>query len=219
MRKWWSGKEYTYVQPDKLQSHCRHSYHLKDRKDSLHPCRVVPSRSKHRPGIECAPVFVGIGNGRVRFFDYFEGKPNSEKYSVFVHGSIAPALADLKAENGGSPVYLLRDGCPKSHATYAGREAERQCGVNTIEQPADTPEINTEDNSFWTLLDKEMEEHVKGWESAHPTLLFEETYDQFKDRARATAFALPEDALKACMGHTRKALRKIIEAKGWYIHG
>ena len=37
--------------------------------------------------------------------------------------------------------------------------------------------------------------------------------------AEAVAFALPEDAVRACMGHTKTVLRRLKEAKGWYIDG
>ena len=47
--------------------------------------------------------------------------------------------------------------------------------LNVIEQPSNTPEGNVEDHSFWKALERHMEEHVKQWEAAHPTLLYEES--------------------------------------------
>ena len=64
-----------------------------------------------------------------------------------------------------------------------------------------------------------METHVVDWEKSHPTLLYQETAEEFKMRAKATALALTEEEVDKIMLHTKKQLHKIVVKKGWYIRG
>jgi hypothetical protein len=110
-------------------------------------------------------------------------------------------------------------GDPKSQDTNAGAGMEHMLNINTIQQPADTPELNTQDNSLWKLIESHLEALVKEWEAAHPTQDWEEDFDEFKERARQTAFALTEDEVRLSMGHTRTILQRLRDAQGWYIRG
>ena len=64
-----------------------------------------------------------------------------------------------------------------------------------------------------------MEEHVKDWEKEHPTLQWEETFEEFCERAKKTAETVPEEAINRCLAHTKTVLARLVKAKGWYIDG
>ena len=51
-------------------------------------------------------------------------------------------------------------GDPKSQDTNAGAGMEHMLNINTIQQPADTPELNTQDNSLWKLIESHLEPEV-----------------------------------------------------------
>ena len=103
-----------------------------------------------------------------------------------------------------------------------------------LEQPANTPELNTADNSLWVLIETELEAQVRQWEKDHPTLQWEESFEEYCTRVKQArgegsrakterpgevAFALPEESIYACMGHTKTVLKRLKDAKGWYING
>ena len=182
---------------------------------------VATHQHKHRQGVRNARVLVGIANGRVRLFEYYDGRFTAETYQAFVHGFIDEILTELKQENGGKPVYLMRDGDPKSHHTKIGLAAEAgyisEWGV--IAQSSCTPEANVEDHSFWSALNRAMEQHVVQWEAANEGELFEEDFETCKRRARRTARGMTEECIHGMTGHTRKQLDKIREADGWYVSG
>ena len=84
------------------------------------------------------------------------------------------------------------------------------------------------------LIENELENQVREWEKKHPTKKWEETFEEFKarvktarrggslakaDRPGEVAFALPEEAIFACQGHTKTVLKRLKDAKGWYING
>ena len=113
----------------------------------------------------------------------------------------------------------MRDGDPKAHNTKKGLAAELLAHINVMAQPSCTPEVNVEDHTFWTALDRDMEGHVRDWEKTNHPKLFDETPAQLKARAQGTALSMPEEQIDAMMGHTKVNLQKLKDAKGWYIDG
>ena len=136
-----------------------------------------------------------------------------------MHAYIHPAVEELKEENGGAEVYLLRDAAPQSHSAHQCLNTEAQYGIKTIAQPSDTPEGDVCDHSLWVAHQRHMNTHARDWEKAHPTLDWDESFEAFKARAKATALAMPAGEIDACMGHTKTNLRKLVEAEGGYMHG
>ena len=194
-----------------------HSFRTKTMEESHHPSRVTQKRGKHRPGIKSARVFVGVGQGRVQFWEYYDHW-GAAQYGTYLCDYAVPAIEYMKSSVTG-PIYMMRDGDPKSHETYLGRQVEADLGLHILKQPTSTPEVNVEDNSIWTAVEREMEAYIRTWEHENPGEDFSETYDAFKARARATALSLPAEAVDSAMEHTKTVMHRLIAAEGWYIRG
>ena len=69
---------------------------------SLKKQRVNGCKKKHRPGTRNARCIIGVGNGRVRFLEFYTEKWTSTMYSTFLYSHVEPALEDMKWENGGA---------------------------------------------------------------------------------------------------------------------
>ena len=76
-----------------------------------------------------------------------------------------------------------------------------------------------EDATIWTEVERRMEQQVQDWEKQYTTLLFTESFVDFKARTKQTALALPADVVDKAMGHTKTVQQRLIDAKGWYIKG
>ena len=86
-----------------------------------------------------------------------------------------------------------------------GKTAKRQLGLQPIEFPRYSPDLNPLDFSLWW----EIEERV-----ARKAPAGRETVEGFKRRLRMTALRLPTDVLRKALLAVRSRAKAVVSAKG-----
>ena len=60
----------------------------------LHPSRVRGDSFKHKVGVKKVPVIAAVGNGRIRVWEYHDGKFGAMEYSQYLQAYIEPAVIE-----------------------------------------------------------------------------------------------------------------------------
>ena len=96
--------------------------------------------------------------------------------------------------------------------TTAGENAKKQVGIDAMEMPPRSPDLNVLDYSLWA----EISRHLRKQERKFPKSKKESKADFIK-RLRKTAMGLPASVVRKAVEDMQARCKKIDEAKGGLI--
>ena len=156
-------------------------------------------------------VTGGIIKGRVRFWHVTEGRWNATK-ACNMYEALAKAIK--KVYPTASTLEVLEDNDPAGYKATAAVAKKEALGIEVMELPPRSPDLNTLDYSIWAEISKRLRQQ----EAQFPTNK-RESKEAFLKRLRKTALGLPEAFVtKAVMSMSRRC-QDIKKAKGFLIDG
>ena len=151
-------------------------------------------------------MVAGLCNGRVAVWEYIDGKWNGEKAAALYKGVIKKAL---KKNYPRAKVFkVLEDNDPVGYKSSKGKRAKKEAGIQTVDLPKYSPDLNPLDYWLWKDIDTRA---AKSGPSG------KETIKAYKKRIRLIALKTKrEDILKA-IGGMKGRIKAIEKANGGNI--
>ena len=106
---------------------------------------------------------------------------------------------------------VLEDNHPAGYKLRAGLKAKAAVGITTLNLPKRSPDLNVLDDSLWSQINTQMREA----EAKRPKD-FTEGWQEYKDRLRRTALALPAAVVKEAVMDVKRRLHALEVANGGY---
>jgi hypothetical protein len=187
---------------------CRGAYQL--RGAAPKPWLIKPNAKMKLPA-KGTMVGAAVVKGKIRMWEYIEGRWNAEKAAAMYRGPLAAAMGrafpDLKNKPNAKWVVLEdNDPCFKSRAAM---NAKAVAGIITDDLPPRSPDMNVLDYSLWHLINMEMRKQEQGFRAN-----FKETAEAFKARLRKTALGLPAAKVTKAVKDMKIRMQKAIEQEG-----
>lgn len=171
---------------------------------------VKPKRTIKYPTKSCC-VTAGVIKGKIRLWDYTDGPWNAKAASFMYTKPLAAALK--KAYPGKKKFLVLEDNDPAGYKSKSGLAAKKLAGIETMDLPRRSPDLNVLDYCLWHEINVRMRAQESTFRPA-----FKETPDAFKKRLRKTALSLPKSLVTRAVGDMKRRLQLIKKAKGGLIN-
>lgn len=154
-------------------------------------------------------VTAGIINGRVRFWHITEGRWNAKR-AVEMYVALAKVLKKVYPTL--KKWEVLEDNDPAGYKSTAAVNKKAELGLDVMELPPRSPDLNTLDYSVWAEISKRLRQQ----EAKFPKNK-RESQDDFLKRLRATALGLPTSLVTAAVKSMHRRCNQIADAKGFLI--
>lgn len=180
---------------------------LRKRSEGLASEIIRPSAKKHRynPGAQ-AWVLGGIMGTKIRVWHYIDGRWNSKVAASMYNGPIQKALA--KHKPGKKKWKILEDNDPAGFKSSAAKAAKAAIGIETIDLPAYSPDLQPLDFSLWTAVERRATAEV-----GQNTV----TALEYRRILRKVALGLPPAVVVAAVASMRRRCEQMFEANGGNI--
>ena len=133
-------------------------------------------------------VSVAISAKRVLMCRVVPDRWNASEAAAMYRTSLGPALK--RASPGKKRFLVLEDNNPSGYKTKAALEAKGEVGIECLEFPKRSPDLNPLDYGFWDVVNRRMRKQ----EAAFPKTK-RETRDEFIVRLKRTITRVPESVL------------------------
>ena len=182
---------------------------FRKRGQGLEPAYVRPSkRLAWNPGARGVHVLAGVGQGKVMLWEYIDGKKwCGHEAGRLYRGPVTSALE--QACPGRRSYKILEDNDPTGFRSKAGLAAKSDCGINVLEIPKRSPQLNVCDYALWTEVEKRMRRQEKSFRPS-----FRESRVAFKRRLRRTAMRLPAHFINDSIADMKERCARLLAAKG-----
>ena len=180
--------------------------HLRTRSEGTKKGYTKPNQKRQNvnPGGKLNVCGAIIG-GRIRVWHYLPNTWNGDAAADLYENTLAPALSKHR---GAKATYLVvEDNDPTGYKSNKGKAAKRRVGIDTVEWPRYSPDLNPMDFYVWHEVERRALQSLSG-----PT-----TVQAYKKKLRRIALALPEDAIRKAVMGMRTRAQGIFDAEGWDI--
>ena len=170
-----------------------------------------PKALKQNTGAKSVMVSCALGAGKVLMWHYVEGRWNADAAEKMYKGPLRAALQKAYPDVRG-PWRVLEDNDPTGYKSKRGLAAKAEVGIQTLDLPRRSPDLNPLDFSFWAQLNKRMRAQEKSWHSSR-----RETRAQYLARLRKTALSTPSKYIVSIIGALAGRTRQLCNAKGGHF--
>ena len=171
---------------------------------------VKPKKTLKYP-VSGVGVTAAIIKGKVRFWRVVQGRWNATQ-AVKMYGELYKALKQAYPRQ--KKILLLEDNDPSGYKSSSAVNKKAELGIDVLELPPRSPDLNALDYSIWAAISKVLREQEAKFPESK-----KETKEACLKRLRAAALGLPKaEVTKAVMGMRRRC-RAIKDAKGYLIEG
>jgi len=174
--------------------------------EGLKPAYTKPDTRKHRVNFGGVKFVAGIIKNKVRVWHYFDGPWNGAKAAAVYKEVVAPALVRAYARKRRYSV--LEDNDPVGYKSHEAQQAKASLGIEPIEFPTYSPDLNPCDYALWDEVERRLENQVPPRN---------ESREAFKARLRRTALAIPPTVINKMLGGLVRRTRDVFANDGGHI--
>ena len=182
-------------------------FHIRTRGEGLSKGFTKPSAAKKQrinPGAY-VNVVGGIVGGRIRLWHYLPKKRRlNAKMAVEVYEGLVKKVLARCCGRRTKKYLILEDNDPAGYKSNAALKRKRELGIEAIEFPPYSPDLNPLDFSLWHEIEERMLQRAPK----------KETVGEYKKRLRRTALALPGRVVLKAVADIRVRAAMIVEAEG-----
>ena len=155
-------------------------------------------------------VAVAISAEKVLMCHVVTGKWNTRAAADMYANSLAPALQN--EHPGKRSFLLLEDNDPTGYKSNLAKDVKKALGVNILEIPKCSPDLNPLDYAFWSEVNNRLRK-----QEAKFTDRYTETRCMFVRRLRRTIMRIRPDTLRPMVGHMKRRCTLLRESSGRYF--
>ena len=170
-----------------------------------------PKALKQNTGAQSVMVTCALGAKKVLMWHVVQGRWNATAAANMYSGPLRRALEKAHPQVRG-PWRVLEDNDPTGYKSGAGMKAKAEVGIQTLDLPKRSPDMNPLDFSFWAELNKRMRAQERSWPDAK-----RETREQFLGRLRRTAMKMPSEYISKIVGALKGRCQQVLDAKGGHF--
>ena len=175
----------------------------------IKPHLVRPKANTKFPAKSIA-VTAAVIKGRIRMWDYVEGKWNGEKAAYMYRVPLLKAMKrayPLRRRNARWTV--LEDNDPSGYKSGKAIDAKEEVNIVTNDLPKRSPDFNVLDYSLWHAINTRMRMQEQSFREG-----MVDTNNAFLSRLRRTAMGLPPSVVRRAVGSMPRRVRLCVKAKG-----
>ena len=157
-------------------------------------------------------VTAAVINGRIRMWEYVDGRWNGEKAANMYTGPLLKAIKKAYPDQAKKPTtkwVVLEDNDPTGYKSSKGMSAKKSVGISTDDLPRRSPDLNVLDYALWHAINLRMRKQEASWPSDK-----KESADEYKQRLRKTALGLPQSYVAKCVGDMARRCGQLFKRKG-----
>ena len=157
-------------------------------------------------------VTAAVINGRIRMWEYVDGRWNGEKAASMYEGPLLKAIKKAYPDQAKKPStkwVVLEDNDPTGYKSSKGMSAKKSVGIITDDLPRRSPDLNVLDYALWHAINLRMRKQEASWPSDK-----KESADEYKQRLRKTALGLPQSYVAKCVGDMARRCGQLFKRKG-----
>ena len=181
--------------------------HLRTPSEGLKPGYTKPNPKKHRanPG-GSVTVCAGIQGDRVVMWAYLPQRWCGQAAVDLYQGAIKSTLRRTRGVK--NKYLLLEDNDPTGYKSNAAIDAKKDLGIQTVDFPKYSPDLNPCDYFLWQCIDRRMDSCApKG----------RETKTSFMARLRRVALATNRATIRKALAQMKPRIQAVYDAKGAHI--
>ena len=160
-------------------------------------------------------ITAAVINGRVRMWHVVPGRWNSKQAVDMYKGPLRRALESAYPDHACRPRakwVVLEDNDPAGYKARAALDAKAEIGIQTMDLPRRSPDLNVLDYSLWHAINTRM--HAQ--EAKFPKSK-KEARDEFLKRLRSTALKLPTSVVTRAVRDMKRRVGLIKQNVGGLI--
>ena len=181
--------------------------HLRTRGEGLQTAYTKPSGKKHNMNTGGKlKILAGISGCRVALWHYLDGTWNGDAAAQMYKGPIQKILKKKRGEK--RRYVVLEDNDPVGYKSGKAIDAKKAVGIEALEFPRYSPDLNPMDYFLWQEVDNRMSKNA-------PKKL--ESMDAFKLRLRRTALAIPEAVIRKGVANMKERVADCFKNGGEFI--
>ena len=176
------------------------------------PHMVKPKGGSIRYPAPGVTVTAAVIKGKIRVWHYIQGPWNGDRAAAMYKGPLLQALRrafPAHARSRRQRWVVLEDNDPAGYKSAKARWAKTEAGIVTDDLPRRSPDLNVLDYALWSAINRRMRKQEFSWPHNK-----KETSEQYKERLRKTALALPEPLVRRCVADMRRRCREVCKASG-----
>jgi hypothetical protein len=148
-------------------------------------------------------VWAGMSSEGVLHVERVQGMLDAAKFSDMVCGD---ALASIHAVHGTD--FVLQQDNAAPHRAALTRETLKACGVEVMEWPSLSPDLNPVEN-LWSIIVRNVYSDGRSYSSD----------EELWVAVKRAALAVPKETAQCLVEDVRKRLLKVLELQGKYVQG
>ena len=165
-------------------------------------------KCKYNTGARGVMVLAGIGRGKVRVWEYIDGRNWSGEVAASMYkGPLRTAMA--KAQPQKRKWIVLEDNDPAGFKCRKGMEAKAAAKISSFNIPKRSPDLNVCDYALWHAVNVRMRRAEARWPAGR-----RESREQYLARLRRTAMRLPRQWVMENIASMRRRCMDLSEANG-----
>ena len=176
---------------------------------------TVKSKNELKFPAPCVQVTAAVIKGRIRMFNYVDGAWTGKEAAKMYSGPLAKALRAAfpdVARNPWKKFNVIEDNDPTGYKSRKGEAAKRASSIVTDDLPKRSPDLNVLDYRLWSEINRRMRRQEVSFSSSR-----KETKEQYLNRLRKTALALPEAYVTKSVQEMHRRVRAVRDSEGGYM--
>ena len=165
------------------------------------------SKLKYNTGAKGVGILAGVGDGKLLIWERIEGTWNADTAARLYTGPILAALR--KAHPGKRSFTILEDNDPSGFKSRKGMDAKREAGIDTLDLPKRSPDLNVCDYALWHEVNTRLRRQEDGWPKTR-----RETRPAYLRRLRRAALGIPAQFLTKAVESMRHRCELLDAAEG-----
>lgn len=170
-----------------------------------------PKIMKNSSGVQSVSVTCAISSEKVLLWHVVQGRWTGAEAARMYSGPLKTALRRAFPSVKGS-WRVLEDNDPTGYKSNKGLQAKAAHGIQTLDLPKRSPDLNPLDFAFWAHLNRRMRAAESTWPVSR-----RETRAQYVERLRRTAMSTPLEFLARITGTLAKRCAQLAAAKGGHF--
>ena len=185
------------------------------RKGSVPKPHLVKQKVKMKFPARSVIVSAAVIKGRIRMWDYVDGRWNGNAAAAMYGGPLAKALKKAfpgEAAKARPRFCVLEDNDPTGYKSGKALQAKECAGIRTDDLPHRSPDLNVLDYSLWHEIETRMR-----LQEQHFPKNYKESAESYKQRLRRVAMSLPPRVVRKAVRDMKRRTAAVWKEKGGLI--
>ena len=176
---------------------------------------LVKRKKGQRYAAPSVQVTAAVVKGRIRMFEFVNGRWNGAKAAAMYKGPLLRAMTKAFPEQAARKNVkwtVLEDNDPAGYKSSAGKDAKKQAKIVSMDLPPRSPDLNVLDYSLWAAINTTMRKQERGFHKKK-----KETKETYMARLRKTALKLSAAVVAKAVKDMYRRVRLVSDARGGLI--